>query len=575
MTGEESVARGRVHALGSDAVEAAREYAALTQREFHYCERIAEIGAATSADVVVCLAPQLTPRLMQRLYVAADGTNAAPGVIVARDADELIQVCRKQAASLERSRRGNARRVFINTEELTGAVTRDGDVHAGGSTAHAEIVSLLRSDAAVLTLTGHSDGIDMAVSLRAFLCPFTDAPAAPSSAEGLPPCRIIGRCTRFPTHPTAQEAAASQWVVPVADVRASVAVLFSCSVVKTQDAVVDPSHGLAASILRDADVAAVVSTWREERDTADGAILNELVNDLSDGFTVGEATARFNQSTVARRVGASFCVVGDPSVALDREQPFARLSPPAFKPHDLAEPLETSGASDFRLLAEVARETLRMGQPGEDTDAGNAVEAWLKQRLAPGGDADVPRELDAALARFLGGQFRLEEAFGTHGVPTVPREDATCPICAGPAREYDVLFPAHGASPRRIVRCACCLESSNMPASWAPSLDLSRIGEGIVGLHGGPENAHVRITLLGYYGSIERVADWPRDADGRLAETVRLPELPDTNPAYCKIFIADGLHFGSFGFKLRRRVSGGLASSAFMREPDASLSPAL
>jgi hypothetical protein len=570
MTGDGVLTAHRVFALGPDAVDAAREYAGATGRELRAVSSSEEIDRATSSDVVVCLSNQVTPRLMQRLYVAADdGPAAAPGIVMARDRDELAQVCRKLAARVAAPERADAPRVLINTEELTGAVRHDGDVRVGGSTPHAEIVELLRSDAAVLTLTGHSDGIDMAVSLRAFLCPFTAAPAVPSSEEGLPPCRIVGRCTRFPTTPTAQEAHAAGWVIPVSDVRARVAIFFSCSVVKTQDAVVDPTHGLAASMLRDADIAALVSTWREERDTADGAILNDILNDLSHGLTVGEATARFNASPVGRRVGASFCVIGDPSVRLSGAQRFADLPSPQFT--SIPDVPETSRRGDLRLLLDVSRETLRMGQPGEDTDAGTSLEAWLAQHVDDGGEA--PPELDDALARFLGGNFRLEELFGTHGIPGATDEHATCPVCAGPAREYPIAFPAHGARPRRVIRCACCLESENMPEDWHPALDLSRIGEGIVGLRGTPENARARVTLLGYYGSNEGAADWPREADGRLAETMRLPELRDTNPAYCKIFVAQGLRFGSFGLKVKRRVAGGLTSSAFMRA-DAPLTAA-
>ncbi len=558
---------GLVQGLGAESARAAQIYAELTGRAWRWCEEVDELVEASSVDVVVCRASRVTARLMHRLFVARDGQpGAAPGVIVARDGDELVDVCRKQAASAARSSSGNGRRVFIDTEALTATAVDGNDVRVGGSTPHDEIVALLESDPAVLTITGHSDGIDIALSLREYACPFTRDPAVPSDADGLPPCRVVGKCTRYPTLPTAQEAEAAKWVVPLSAVHARIATFFSCSVVKTQDTIVDPMHGLAAAMLRQADVGAVLSTWREERDTADGAILNELVNDVSAGIPAGEAVARFNRSAVARRVGSSFCIIGDPCVALDASVAFAPLKPPEFSPQPVERPGGFEG--DMALLLDATRAVLRVGQPGEDTDAGKALEAWLAGRGGDGVPSEPEPALDASAARFLATQFRLEDFFGAYGVPSEPHEDGVCPICGGPARDYMIVFERHRARARRVIRCSCCLESANFPADWAPALDLRAVADGIVGLSGVPSRAHVRVALLGYYGTNEADADWTKTADGRLTPTFRLPELPTTIPAYCKVFVSSGLQVGAFGFKLRRRPNGRLASSASMRGVD-------
>lgn len=549
---------GTVFGLGSAAHAAGERYAADTGRAFSGLPDAGEIAAMSSTDVVVCMASELTTSLLRTLYVPRGGIGSAPGLIFAADEEALVTVCRRQAERLARSRAGKRGRVFINSDDVGGPVATDGDVRTGGSVSHDELLRLLGSDSALLCLTGHSDGIDMMASLHSFLCPYTDGLGPSSDEPGLPPCRLAARCTRFPTNPTTSEALTAKWIIPLAEVRTCVALLFGCGVLKTRDTVVDPMHGLAAAMLVQSNADVVISTWREERYTPDGASLNPLINDVCAGVPVGEAVARYNSSPLGLFMGASFCVIGDPCIALDGATSFTRLSSPSVPATPVSVPGGDEG--DRALLREVVANKLRSGQRSEDVDACERLEAILGGSQSS--ELSRADQTGALLARVFGAEFQLEDVFASLGTSTVADEEAVCPVCAGPAREYRFVFPAAGARPRRVTRCAACLESANVPDDWDVSLELSRVREGLVVIGNAPPDAHVRATILGYYGTVEASADWPALSSGGTTRELVLPASLDTGPAYCKLFIGAGLDFGSFGFKLRRFPNGTYASSA-------------
>jgi hypothetical protein len=312
---------GVVWALGAEAVAAAKEYAYFTRRANQQCDNLRELDAS-SCDVIVCATIDLTAPLLYELSRDRAGSGI-PGLICARNSSELIEVCRRQARKLDRLPI-IPRRVFVYAG-LDFAITERGtDVIIGGAVTPDDLRRVLSSDAAILTICGHSDGIDLRLSFSQIACPFLDSPTHEHPGF-LPPCKVLDQCIRFPVRPQIAAASKAGWILPLQILRAEAAIISACHVVRLSDGVIDPAYGLAASLLRQSDCGVIITTWRKELATSDGSHLNPLINDLCSGTSVGMAVGAFNASSAARRADLRLCIIGDPCFAIAPHQSFSQL----------------------------------------------------------------------------------------------------------------------------------------------------------------------------------------------------------------------------------------------------------
>jgi len=557
---------GTVHGIGHDGIEAGRRYAALTGRGFQSVDDV-EALAASGDDVITCVNADLSAELMQRLYLAP-GSACAPGVICAPSAAELQSVCVQQAAKLARARDDKVTRVFVYPEFDVDHVEQGTDLILGGTADRERLRSALSSEAAVLAIFPHSDGIDFSVSSRQFACPFINRPAV--RGELRPHCQVVGRCTRFRGWPTVADARDAGWIVPLSVIRAQIGIVFSCNVARLPDGVIDNAYSLAAALLEQADLGVLITTWRRERSSPDGAILNQLINDISSGTAVGPAVQLFNSSDAAARLGAKLCVIGDPRFSLPPQQSACPLPAPRLsattRPARVSPP-ENAADAEISLLRAAIRRSMRVSADF-DVDAGSRLDAVLSSRsdVVPEGQQYAAQDIDEMLLRFLSAAPRLEAMFSPFSHDRDLNENGVCPICFAPAHEFQMTFPRYGARSRNVVRCPGCGDSVNVPSTWKISIKSELVPMGIVDIAGTSPGTLGQMSLISLApsarpmsGPVYATCNPITSRDRHLV--FHLPDEVPNMPILCHILMVHRLEIGTVACKLRRLDDGTLLTS--------------
>ena len=547
---------GTVHALGREAERAGEMYAGLTGRSHKFSKDLSSLHAKTH-DVMVCLTGHLTAQLMHKLYVE-DRHRGAPGLITAATPTELEEVCVRQAAKLSHPQKTTVQRMFFSPTLPFDIIHRGKDIISGGACTSSELLSRLSSESALLLVGGHSNSFDMRLSLQHWLCAFLDKPS--TGTDLLPECQSLGRCVRFPARPTIAEARDKGWLLPVATLRAKVAIFYGCSMLKLRDGLHDPAYGIGPVLLGRSDSVVIITTWRAEYPPAEWGIFNNLINDLCTGTMVGEAVGTFNDSNIAAQLGINLCVLGDPCFRIASETSFAQLPAPRIPSSAIvAAPAGTSRSAEAHLLRTAINNTLE-NSPRFDTGRGRALKERLSSYIehieADAAGVDVNQrtrtaELDKALLEYLSAAPLLNEFLLSFGEIREMSEMGTCWSCLAPARSYCVIFPKFGAGPRSVVRCECCgNDSLNLPTEWRTRLDLSRLAERAISISNVPAGAKILVFLVvASRGAQWFVGFWPHSGDAYLP--FQLPEQLPPVPMFCQVLIVSGLKTGSLGFKLK------------------------
>jgi hypothetical protein len=545
---------GNVWALGSEASIAAQFYAGLTGRTCTQVNSVDEVNGGNN-DVVVCSTQYLSSRLMSRICLVSH-SQTVPGLICGRDAAGLEAICRRLAARLTRPSSGPLKRTFVGANLQFASAERGSDLFTGGLETVGKLTPRISSGSSILVIAGLSNGFDIGVSMRQYICPFV--PALPAGDGFLPTCQKIGRCTRFPSRPLIQEAYDKGRLLPVSSLCSDIAILYGCGVLKLQDGHFDPSYGLGERLLADSEVGAVITTWRNEFGPASVAHLNTLVNDLSAGRTVGTAVASFNRSEFAVQFGVKLCLLGDPSFCLSPEQVPDQLPVGTLNPRSEQPPNSDPDIAEANLLRTAITRSMQLNSL-YDTASGENLLTELSVFLETGcqmeGKENWIREMDAKLVRFLSAFPLLNLIFGQFLAVEGMSEDAICPFCGSAARAFCAKFPKYGAQERQVIRCAICNESRFVPVGWEVSLSLTRLDEGILLLSNIPAGAQVLVCLLSYPTvELYKSYEWQPTEQGSWS-VFQLPELPESMVFYCQILIAHGLRVGTLGFKLKRKHS--------------------
>lgn len=551
---------GVVRGLGHDASAAAAFYANLTGRPYQLHVSVDDLET-NSHDVVVCSTAQLTVALIHKLFVTGDA-RGAPGLICAPNAADLMEVCRQQALRFIRRQHTPPKRVFLYPTLDFESTEKDTDVILSGL-ASERVLPAVSSGASVLSIFGHSDGIDLSLSARHFACPFLGNPA-PDKDFGAP-CQSLGKCVKFPTMPSIAEAEQKGWIVPLSGLRADVGVIFGCYVLKVADGTIDPAHGLAAALLRQSDFGVLITTWRKEF-YGGWNHLAGLVNDICSGTMVGLAVRAFNRSAAALQYGVNLCVVGDPCFTLEPNSAFTTL--PTVESDAVANEYspKSNGASDsceITLLRDAARAAPQVSRLLDKTKADAVLSALSSCTTEAGGPAQARliRQSEEALLELLRTSPWLDKFFGRFCKLQEVNEHEVCPACLGPARSFWMAFPQQKAKPRKILRCSSCDDISSLPLGWNIEVDVTRLPMGEVSLTGVPRGAQLLVSLTSFWGSLYDSFRLP-DADGE-SLLVRLPKDLPAMPIYAWILIAHRFEIGSIGFRLRKLTSGRYSTALF------------
>jgi hypothetical protein len=546
---------GIVYGLGQEVDGPTRLYASLTGRQYRLCRTIKEIQASRN-DVVVCKNSDITSNFMHQLYVQSG--DGAPGLITASTLRILEDVCRKQAAKFARPHAQNPKRVFLQSTGDFTSYEKDGDHYIGGMERKEALLSALSMNASLLLVDAHSDGIDLNLNYRHFLCPLLDP--IDSQDPLTPTCEILGQCTQFPSYPKIAHAERAGWLLPLRVLRAGIGVISACNVVRVRDDYVGPSYNLGLSLLHRGDFGAIVTTWRREMSGPGGSHLNGLINDLSAGEKVGVAVGTFNRSTAAIRLGSvKLCVLGDPCFSIPPNGSYVPL--PLPEDPSLAvweeEKRGAYGASptkaEVALLKTATLNALNINtrlDPVKGRELLAALDALDLKSDREASPADFEIASCAALdflapSPFLGNYY----LYPFSGMDQLS-ETVTCPMCLGKAKGFRLTFPTHNAQPRNGVRCPACGDCSLTPVGWHLQADLSRVREGRFVISGFPAGTHLRAYLINVDGSLYRALDVDPSNPWFC-----FPKLP-TIPLYCQVLMISSLQIGSVGFKFRPLSDG-------------------
>src|SRR5579863_8970594 len=288
---------GTVYGLGTESENAARNYAALSGREYRRFDGTHRNIPAGSHDVVVCLTSDLTPELMYSSYVEG-ASKGAPGFIFAPTSELLQQLCLKIATRLAKRSICSNNRVFLYSHLNFQPTQRGDDLFFSGETPREVLLNALSSNPAILHIVADGGGIDLLLSPETIACPFTKR--LPTGILG-PACQASDRCRRLsPNVLTVKEAWESGNLVSFMSIQAELLLLSSCSTVRFNDGVTDPMYSTGAMLLQQSSLGAVISTWRNEYLCPDGSDMHPLLNSLKANTMIGEAVSLFNHSSSAR-----------------------------------------------------------------------------------------------------------------------------------------------------------------------------------------------------------------------------------------------------------------------------------
>jgi hypothetical protein len=550
---------GVVRALGSEALNPAKLYSELTGRPFTYCTTVNDLQI-TGYDVVLCATAHLSASLMHKLYV--EGDSPAPGLICAPNEQKLAQVCQKHVLRLTQSP-APPKRIFLYPTLDFPAQESGIDIVLSG-TSQDRILCDVSSGASVLSIVGHSDGIDLSLSARQFACPFFDDFSA-SNDELSVPCQVLGKCVKFPAQPSIAEAREMGLLAPLAKLRADVAIIFGCYVLKVRDGTINPAYGLAPALLQKADFGALITTWRKEF-YGGWPHLGTLVNQICAGTMVGLAVRDFNRSAVAQQYGVNLCVMGDPCYVLAPNSQFTRLPEPAADPVAKQGIVPSGGLSEhseIMLLKDAAAAAPQISRLFDRDKAGVLIAALSSYANNGNSQKHAIGKIESAHLDLLRASPWLDKYFAHLCSFRETSEKETCPHCMAPARALWMNFPKHGARPRRILRCAACDDVSNLPEGWNASIDLADIDQNRVLLTGLPEGSQLQVSLTSFWGSLYDSFTPP--APNSCQALISLPDNLPAMPIYGWVLIARGLEIGAVSFRIRKHLSGNYSSPHSVR----------
>jgi hypothetical protein len=555
---------GSVYAVGSDSEAAAQAYARLTGRKFVSIAKAHDRVPAGRHDVVVCTTSHLTPGMMHSLYVEGDH-DGAPGLICGASSTQLQRTCMKLFARIAQENTRPLRRIFLYPLLNFQAEEKRFGLFIGGAAQRETLIDALSAEASILSISTYGGGIDFVLSHQYFACPYSQRLTA---GETLPVCQALDRCWRLSSSiATVEHAWSSGSLVPLTVLKAEVITLFGCSTVRFRDGVIDPAYTMTPALFDQADFTTLITTWRQEYLSSNGAYANGLINELSKGTMAGIAVARFNQSDYARRTGLNLCVLGDPCFRLSPSSSFEMLPEPVTaRPQKSNESVQRESSGNVRvdILLEAASEALRNGwiyyKAHKAKILSDKLLAYSRcDKQAPLSAEDQAADVDLALLDFLAPVPWFERFRPVYRIEEV-REDVKCPVCLAPARILYLSFPQYKGASWRVFICACCGECM-LPAEWKVVLDLGRVDQRLVFVSGIPAGAKVLFTINDFYGWQDPVCtEYGKTETAAGLYEFRIPlELPPL-PLRCNILIAHQLEFGHVGFGFVRLSTGQIST---------------
>jgi hypothetical protein len=437
-----------VVAWGAHVEEEAQLYAHLTRRRFRRVKTLAELGSSHRPAVVVTTLDRVRHDLLSVLYTA-DIDGAAPGLICAVNVRDLRSVVLLRAAAANLQGPDGPRLLLSQMRSMDSR--RDPDVVDLGTLPPRQLLERLREGAGVVSVIGHSDGVDGALGPDLVLCPM-DRPERLLDPMRPSRCGETGICHRL--HMPLSEALRTSTLVPPEAVSAWCLVWGACWGVMPPDGVVDPAAGLAPRFLGSPTLAVMLTTWNIAP-ISQGAV-EELAELLHAGISVGEALSRFLKSHWAVRSGLRFCLFGDPAASVPARRGIQLYEPIALPPS-----------------------TVRSDRASRVIDGSLADTAFLRALLQ-----EDARYLPSELAPLSAEMFAILDGYGKTLASGRGDEDGSGPpmrraVVKYLARRGPLLFGAwlplaslDTPPPERTQCCPACRRAHNTTTSLIATIDV-------------------------------------------------------------------------------------------------------
>jgi hypothetical protein len=498
-----------VGAAAPQLLPIAESYARSTGRRAALAEDPIRAARDPNFSVLVTETGRVAPELLEGLFSepALWARRCAPGLVFADAGPEAKRSALQYALAMRLSAESApGRRVALFPLDDVGLVQgEDGSVLAGAGHFDRLAGELRGSAIALLSVTTHSDGIDIFLGPGLVACGWNSW-GDTATPGAMPRCLIQRHCHRLDM-PIAESGLADRLVNP-ARWRARVLFLDVCFGLMATD-LIDRRYGLLCALAAGGRVGAIVTNFEL---SFTGVDFSEMVSEaLCSGRPIGTALRELTCTPAARRLNRRFALIGDPALTCPVVVP--RLLPAsegAAMPASVADP--EIGA--LRYCLHVAGETeLALASPSLKRD--EALVAWLCQR-------GKIFDLWARLSRISRGSAQFD-----------------CALCDRRGEVFRSGLEAPHIA-RELLVCIACGAVADRPAGdetlMAPSWPS---GFRLLGV---PERPVRRAVLQLWGGDAEYSAhcDWPISASGVPAPFYTWQKPWPAGPLRANIFLFHG-----------------------------------
>ena len=511
--------------LGLGTEESSELYAELTGRASGGVYRqLADINPSTTA-VLVTTTNHVSNELMETLYCSNGRTKSVPGLIFARDSEQLTSRVRSIAAKVCEKPTGPNIELYP-TWQIDDQWA--GERHLLGALASREAIrTVLTSNSAMLTLMTHSNGFDALLGEGLAMC---DAVAEKGrSLTGGPCCHFTGECHRLrvPVH----DAVDSGGIVLPDQIRARIFFFCTCLGVMFDKETIDSAWGFTDGLLG-GNIAATITSWTVL--LPDLEYLELALRKLYSGMTVGQSVAELN----SRGTGITLAVLGDPDVRIDAlsQESLDQLqfhTPDEQVPGDggrflcaLTYAASLSTTDTHQQLAAAAAEELQFYE--------HAVGLGITAR-----QSYIGATMRKAVMDFLGSWGVLISGFWTPSAFRRSRSACVCDACGKSADLFQFEFRQTSIPPRELLICQLCGIRRDAPA--ASQLSVTRCGRSLT-LHGPlPEEDWSAIVHFDCQDrTLSCFVEWPRSGVGAPVRTFELPSPWPPGPLIIGVILVAG-----------------------------------
>lgn len=263
-----------------------------------------ELRFVSDVDIVVTLWQSISSRLLHILFES--DRSRTPGIIAATTEGRLAKVVARLLAD-RTPRAGRPRRVDVLPSVPLGSHLLDGRVLCGGKSSVDELRTVLSSQAELLVIAAHSDGIDADLS-PAVLCPF---PLEREQSSNLT-CVLRSWCHR--TSAPLKAALLGGLLISPATIKAKLLLMLTCHSVIPNEGAEYNAVPLLERIIVDGQVSCTVAMWGVGF-LAHGEV-DRIARIFQSGGTAGAAMRQLLALDLVREGRGRFALFGDPELTL-------------------------------------------------------------------------------------------------------------------------------------------------------------------------------------------------------------------------------------------------------------------